>query len=93
MGGWSFVEPRLRALGMQRRSTSAATPAPARRPARTQVHQREQTELVEAALAGTVPHLVRDAEPGADGRQQAHEARAADEPKPPAHELEPDGDP
>ena len=35
MGGWSFVEPRLRAMGVRRRRTSAATPAPARRPART----------------------------------------------------------
>ena len=42
-----------------RRSTSAATPAPARRPARTQVHKREQEELVEAAIRGTAPHLVR----------------------------------
>ncbi|MBY0229951.1 MAG: 2-oxoglutarate dehydrogenase E1 component [Gemmataceae bacterium] len=57
-GAWSFVEPRLRQMGRETRcvardaSSSPATGSLA-------VHTREQTELVEAALAGDVPHLVR----------------------------------
>ena len=35
MGGWTFVAPRLQELMGSPSSTSAATPAPARRPART----------------------------------------------------------
>jgi 2-oxoglutarate dehydrogenase E1 component len=58
MGGWSFMEPRLRALGCavqyvgRDASASPATGSHA-------VHKREQKELVEAAVHGTVPHLVR----------------------------------
>ncbi len=59
MGGWTFVEPRLRTL-LDRpiayvgrdASASPATGSLA-------VHQREQKELAEAALEGDVPHLVR----------------------------------
>ncbi len=60
MGGWSFLEPRLRALGYgfeyvgRDASASPATGS-------LKVHQREQRELVEAALRGTLPHLVRAA--------------------------------
>ena len=39
-----------RAAGLRRSSTSAATPAPARRPGSHTVHDREQAELVEAAI-------------------------------------------
>ncbi|HYV39374.1 MAG TPA: hypothetical protein VE988_27035, partial [Gemmataceae bacterium] len=58
MGGWSFVEPRLRTLGWQLKYVgrdTSASPATGSR----QVHQREQKELVEAAFRSTGPHLVR----------------------------------
>jgi 2-oxoglutarate dehydrogenase E1 component len=58
MGGWTFVEPRLRALNVAPKYVgrdTSASPATGSR----QVHLREQRELVEAALAGPVPHLVR----------------------------------
>ena len=58
MGGWSFVEPRLRSMGYafdyvgRDASASPATGS-------LKVHKREQAEsLVEAALAAAVPHLV-----------------------------------
>jgi 2-oxoglutarate dehydrogenase E1 component len=60
MGGWSFVEPRLRALGYAVEYVgrdASASPATGS----LQVHRREQKELVEAAIAGTAPHLVRAA--------------------------------
>ncbi len=60
MGGWTFVEPRLRALGVQikyvGRDTSAS-PATGSR----QIHLREQRELVQFALESPAPHLVRSA--------------------------------
>ena len=49
MGGWSFVEPRLRALGFPFEYVgrdASASPATGSH----HVHEREQTELVEAAL-------------------------------------------
>jgi 2-oxoglutarate dehydrogenase E1 component len=58
MGGWSFMEPRLRALGCPVQYVgrdASASPATGSQ----QVHKREQKELVEAAVRGTVPHLVR----------------------------------
>jgi 2-oxoglutarate dehydrogenase E1 component len=63
MGAWTFMEPRLRQLlgraveyvGRDA-SASPATGSLA-------VHHREQKELVEAALTGTVPHLVRSTPP------------------------------
>ena len=65
MGGWTFVEQRLRAMNIPvkyaGRDTSAS-PATGSR----QVHVREQRELVEAAFAGPVPHLVRSV--GGDGQ-------------------------
>lgn len=58
MGGWSFMEPRLRALGIKVKYVgrdASASPATGSR----QVHLREQKEIVESALKGTAPHLVR----------------------------------
>jgi 2-oxoglutarate dehydrogenase E1 component len=58
MGGWTFIEPRLRALGWTPkyvgRDTSASPATGSRK-----IHLREQKELVEAAIGGMVPHLVR----------------------------------
>jgi 2-oxoglutarate dehydrogenase E1 component len=58
MGGWSFIEPHLRALGIKAkyigRDASASSATGSR-----QVHLREQKELVEKALTGSAPHLVR----------------------------------
>jgi 2-oxoglutarate dehydrogenase E1 component len=58
-GGWFFVEPRLRIQGVERvhyvGRDASASPATGSH----QVHVREQKELVEAAIAGTVPHIVR----------------------------------
>jgi 2-oxoglutarate dehydrogenase E1 component len=63
MGGWAFMEPRLRALGIQikyvGRDTSAS-PATGSR----QVHLREQRELVDAAVSAPAPHLVRSTADG-----------------------------
>jgi 2-oxoglutarate dehydrogenase E1 component len=65
MGGWTFMEPRLRAMGFAPRYVgrdASASPATGSR----KIHVREQKELVEAALTGQVPHLVRAS--GPDGR-------------------------
>ena len=52
------MEPRLRALGWEAqyvgRDTSASPATGSRK-----VHLREQKELVDAAIAGPAPHLVR----------------------------------
>jgi 2-oxoglutarate dehydrogenase E1 component len=62
MGGWAFVEPRLRALGYAPeyvgRDASASPATGSHR-----IHDREQKELVETALAGEVPHVVRAVRP------------------------------
>jgi 2-oxoglutarate dehydrogenase E1 component len=58
MGGWSFMEPRLRAMEWTPKYIGrdmSASPATGSR----KVHVREQKELVEAAIRGTAPHLVR----------------------------------
>ena len=58
MGGWTFVEPRLRALDRPLEYVGrdgSASPATGS----LKVHQREQRELVEAAFTGRLPHLVR----------------------------------
>jgi 2-oxoglutarate dehydrogenase E1 component len=58
MGGWFFMEPRLRALGCSVQYVgrdASASPATGSH----QVHKREQKELVDAAIHGDVPHLVR----------------------------------
>jgi 2-oxoglutarate dehydrogenase E1 component len=58
MGGWMFMEPRLRALGWVPkyigRDTSSSPATGSRK-----IHLREQAELVEAAIRGSAPHLVR----------------------------------
>ncbi|MGH7173690.1 MAG: 2-oxoglutarate dehydrogenase E1 component, partial [Gemmataceae bacterium] len=70
MGGWSFVEPRLRGLGFtvdyigRDASASPATGS-------LGVHRREQKELIEAAIVGSAPHLVR-----AGGTPRPHAAEA-----------------
>lgn len=58
MGAWTFLDPRLRALGLQVKYVgrdSSASPATGSR----LVHLREQKELVDAALTAPAPHLVR----------------------------------
>jgi len=63
MGAWTFMEPRLQALGHKPRYVgrdSSASPATGSRA----VHLREQKELVEAALSGSTPHLVRGSRNG-----------------------------
>jgi 2-oxoglutarate dehydrogenase E1 component len=76
MGAWSFIEPRLRAMGFapeyvgRDASSSPATGS-------LKVHQREQQELVEAALRAPLPHVVA-ASVGERGRVGA--ARAIDQP-------------
>ena len=57
-GAWFFLEPRLRQMGRDVKCVArdaSASPATGS----VTVHAREQSELVEAALAGDVPHLVR----------------------------------
>jgi 2-oxoglutarate dehydrogenase E1 component len=59
MGGWSFVEPRLRALVGKDIDyigrDASASPATGSR----QIHLREQKELLEAAIHGSGTHIVR----------------------------------
>jgi 2-oxoglutarate dehydrogenase E1 component len=58
MGGWSFLEPRLRALGYDFRYVgrdASASPATGSH----EVHIREQREVVEAAVRGPAPYVVR----------------------------------
>lgn len=58
MGAWAFIEPRLRNLGCQIEYVgrdASASPATGSH----KVHEREQAELVESALTGDVPHIVR----------------------------------
>ncbi|MBV9124554.1 MAG: 2-oxoglutarate dehydrogenase E1 component [Planctomycetes bacterium] len=65
MGGWTFMEMRLRAMGFPIKYVgrdSSSSPATGSR----RIHLREQKELVEAAIQGPAPHLVRAT--GADGR-------------------------
>jgi 2-oxoglutarate dehydrogenase E1 component len=75
MGGWSFVEPRLRAILDQEvhyvGRDASASPATGSR----QIHLREQKELIEAAVRGPVPHHVR-AVPRQPGRITAVEPAA-----------------
>src|SRR5205807_9887962 len=58
MGGWMFMEPHLRALGIKVKyigRDASASPATGSR----QIHLREQQEIVTSALSGPAPHLVR----------------------------------
>src|SRR5207248_3381364 len=64
MGGWTFMEPRLQAMGYPAKYVgrdASASPATGSR----QVHLREQRELVEAAIAGKANHMVRAVPDGA----------------------------
>ncbi len=57
LGGWFFVEPRLRLLGFDVKYVGrddSASPATGS----LEIHRREQRELVKAAFHGTAPHLV-----------------------------------
>jgi 2-oxoglutarate dehydrogenase E1 component len=57
MGAWTFLEPRLRAMGYAVEYVgrdASASPATGSR----QVHLREQKEIVEAAIRLPVPHVV-----------------------------------
>jgi 2-oxoglutarate dehydrogenase E1 component len=81
MGGWTFMEPRLRTLGWPvayvGRDMSASPATGSRR-----VHLSEQKDLVEAAIGEPVPHLVRATLDGrrsaaADGGVIKEEAKAA----------------
>ena len=68
MGGWSFMEPRLRGLGYAVEyigRDASASPATGS----LGVHRREQEELIDAAITGSAPHLVR-----AGGTQRSHAA-------------------
>ncbi len=57
-GAWFFVEPRLRELGIPivccSRDASASPSVGSEK-----VHQKEQKELIETALEGKVPHVVK----------------------------------
>jgi 2-oxoglutarate dehydrogenase E1 component len=68
MGGWSFVEPRLRALlGHEVHYVgrdASASPATGSR----QVHVREQKELIEDAIRKTGTHVVGAQQPGIRGQ-------------------------
>ncbi len=62
MGGWSFVEPRLRQLGFDIKyigRDDSASPATGS----LEIHQREQRELVRAAFQGNAPHMVAAYQP------------------------------
>jgi 2-oxoglutarate dehydrogenase E1 component len=57
MGGWFFVEPRLRQMGLDIKyigRDASASPATGS----LEIHKREQRELVRAAFHGAAPHLV-----------------------------------
>jgi 2-oxoglutarate dehydrogenase E1 component len=74
MGAWTFMEPRLRAIGYNGEYVgrdASASPATGSR----QVHLREQKEVVEAAIRLPVPHLVR-AVPKGNGRAAPQPAGA-----------------
>ena len=65
----AFMEPRLRALGFSAEYVgrdASASPATGS----LQIHKREQKELIEAAIGGSVPHLVRARR---DGQEPARE--------------------
>ncbi len=71
-GGWFFVEPRLRAMGYSLAYVgrdASASPATGS----WKVHEREQQELVEAAVRGELPHVVRAS--GFDGKPRPEVAR------------------
>ncbi len=80
MGAWSFMEPRLRGMGYAVEYVgrdASASPATGSH----QVHLREQREVVEAAVTGSVPHVVRAPTAGwarpREGALAVREAKAA----------------
>jgi 2-oxoglutarate dehydrogenase E1 component len=77
MGGWTFLEPRLRALGYEVRYVGRDASASPATGSRT-VHLLEQRDLVEAAIAGPAPHLVRSTP---DGRPRGEEGLPSREAK------------
>ncbi|HVK18549.1 MAG TPA: 2-oxoglutarate dehydrogenase E1 component [Fimbriiglobus sp.] len=73
MGGWFFVEPLLRAMGLPVEFVgrdSSASPAAGSHT----VHKHEQAELVDAALSKPVPHVVAGAWRKASGTVPAASA-------------------
>jgi 2-oxoglutarate dehydrogenase E1 component len=81
MGGWTFMEPRLRGLGYQFDYVgrdASASPATGS----LTVHKREQKEIVEAAVAGHAPCLVRAAGPVRPRVAEGNGAGAEHEPAP-----------
>jgi 2-oxoglutarate dehydrogenase E1 component len=77
MGGWSFMEPRLRALGYQVAYVgrdASASPAVGS----LKIHQREQAELIDAALnGGPVPYVVGSHRVGGERRSEARAKQPA----------------
>jgi 2-oxoglutarate dehydrogenase E1 component len=62
MGGWTFMDARMRAMGFPLKYVGrdmSASPATGSH----RIHVREQKELVDAAVSGPAPHLVRASAP------------------------------
>jgi 2-oxoglutarate dehydrogenase E1 component len=62
MGGWFFVEPRMRLLGFDIQYVGrddSASPATGL----LEIHKREQREIVRTALHGKAPHMVASYQP------------------------------
>jgi 2-oxoglutarate dehydrogenase E1 component len=67
MGAWSFVEPRFRGLEIPLEYIGRdASPSPAT--GSYKIHKREQKELVEFALGGPAPHVVKAVRPAKENR-------------------------
>jgi len=81
MGYWTFMEARLRALGCEVKYVGRDTSASPATGSRT-IHLREQKELVETAIGGKVPHLVRATPGNGKYRTMPAFAGAAPEEKP-----------
>src|SRR5205823_9898108 len=95
MGGWFFVEPRLRQMGFDIKyigRDDSASPATGS----LEIHKREQRELVKAAFQAKAPHLVASYNPSeffasppqeSDGKSQSvngadgEKAKASDDGK------------
>jgi 2-oxoglutarate dehydrogenase E1 component len=78
MGAWFFIEPRLRAMGVNIQYVgrdASASPATGVK----KVHEKEQKEVVEHALTGSITHLVRANAPKAKAGEssQGRELAAA----------------
>jgi 2-oxoglutarate dehydrogenase E1 component len=67
MGAWTFVEPRFRALEIPLEYVGRdASPSPAT--GSYKIHKREQKELVDVALTGPAPHVVKAVRPAKENR-------------------------